>query len=277
MDPNRFDALARSLIVSASRRGVLAGCGIGLFATFMPNREGAAKRPGRHRKGQGPAAAENRQRGSLVSAEKKHKKKKKKKPTPCTSDCAGKTCGSDGCGGFCGSGSCGTGQSCVGGACVPDSGSCSPACAGGRECMASGTCVCPPDRPHTAPERFCDDTCRECCTSEHCHPTKDCDHNQGSICVCRGFGHRDCGGGFCSQCCTAEDCIVTHNFSDNVICTAPGNPMGEGACRCPEGLSLCVGDPNTCVNHNTDSRHCGSCWNVCRDGTSCINRVCRFT
>lgn len=277
MDPKRFDALAKALTVAGSRRGVLSGWGIGLFAIFTPERQGAAKRRGRHGKGQGPATGENRRRGGPVSAEKKGKKKKKKKPAQCSADCAGKTCGADGCGGVCGSGSCGAGQSCVSGACVPDSGACVPACTGGRECQPNAQCVCPPSTPHAAPEPFCDDTCRECCIDSHCHPTKTCSHSQGSICVCDSDREKDCGGGFCVQCCSEEDCIANYDFSDGVICTAPGNPNGSNLCRCAEDLRMCGGPPFFCVNLRTDPSHCGSCGNVCTGGTSCIERVCRLS
>lgn len=244
MDDARFDLLTRSLSDLRSRRRVLAGMTSGLAAVVLI---GGA------------------------DAKSKKKKKKKKKKQPCQSNCDGRTCGGNGCDGVCGSGDCGAGQTCVGGNCVPGSGACSLGCTGGRECQANGTCQCPSDRPHAAPEQFCNETCRECCIDDHCHPTKQC--APGGVCVCEGFGEKDCGGGFCSQCCTPEDCVANHDWSNNVICTAPGSPGGGGLCRCDAGLDLCGAGPKTCIDLSTNL-NCGACGRVCTNGTSCINRQC---
>jgi hypothetical protein len=297
MDPRHFDTLARSLI-SSSRREAMLALAVVMFASVV-SRDANAKHHGRRGNHHRSGATHDRNRGRTVASEKKHKKKKKKQkqpppvptplppaiplppplpPPPCSPNCLNKTCGGDGCSGVCGSGTCGTGQSCVNGNCDLDAGLCAPPCSGGKTCQSNGQCICPPDKPHSAPEQYCDDTCRECCIDSHCHPTKHCSHPQGSICVCTGYGHRDCGTGFCTQCCTPEDCIADHGFSNNVICTAPGNPLGGYRCACSEGLTLCEGTPRICANINTDAMNCGSCGHRCpEEFPHCVNRQCQAT
>src|SRR5215217_767135 len=118
-----------------------------------------------------------------------------------------------------------TSGSCQGGVCESTSG-CSPACTGGRECQANGTCQCPANKPHTAPDQNCDFTCRECCIDSHCGGIRHCDNGLGGICVCSSPLH-DCeGNGVCWSCCTDQHCAAFGQApGDGFICTV------QHACR----------------------------------------------
>ncbi len=269
MDDVRFDDWTRSLVVSASRRvalKTLAGGALGalLMRVGVAEGEAACAPHGTACKGT---------TGGCCSGFCEHTgkcSKNGKLTGKCRCRCPEGTtkCGTKRC--------CGAGAECQGGQCVPAAGACAPACTPDRTCEG-GQCVCPPEKPHAAPERYCDETCRECCIDSHCHPTKSCSHPQGSICVCVGSGNKDCGGGFCQQCCTEDDCYANHNWSGgHVICTAPGSPGGGGLCRCDEGFAMCGGAPKFCTNTKTDSFNCGFCGNRCWNGTTCIEGECRL-
>jgi hypothetical protein len=117
MDKERFDAVARSLSTSPSRRTVL-GFALAGGLSALPNFFDA-------------------------EARKKHKKKKKRKKKHCTPSCASKTCGDNGCGGSCGP--CDGGE-CQNGACVcPFERECSPGlcCANEHICSFNECVACP--------------------------------------------------------------------------------------------------------------------------------------
>lgn len=312
MEPNTFDAIARSVGSSASRRSVVSAIAVGLAALVLPREETGARR-GRRDGARGDRAARDHSHGHPLEAEKKKKRKgKKKHPVPCASQCAGKACGPNGCGGTCGTcagnqqcqngqcvatctpacggsvcgadgcggacGSCGSGESCENGACVPLNGSCSPACVGGQVCQSNGTCVCPAATPifHSGLG-----LCMECNLDSDCgngSPFSEyqCRHDRGHTCHC-WEGMVDCGEGYCSTCCTKEDCLRLNNWSDGrMFCSAPGNPRGGHLCLCPEGLVACSDETVYCTDLHTDSYNCGYCGNVCHSGTRCIDRDCRL-
>jgi hypothetical protein len=63
---------------------------------------------------------------------------------------------------------CEAGKVCQSGVCTSTT-TCTPtSCTGGRECQSNGTCACPAEKLHAAPDQGCDDTCRECCIDDHC-------------------------------------------------------------------------------------------------------------
>jgi hypothetical protein len=289
MDPSRFDTLARSLTTASSRRIALLALVTGLVAPFAPDLDAGATRRKRRNMGGNPRRSAQHESTNRLGMEKKKGKKKKKKkkttltptspaPPTCTPNCSGgRNCGANGCGGVCGA--CSGTETCGGGG-MPgvcgSSSACTPACTGGRDCQSNGTCTCPPEKPHAAPEQYCDDTCRECCIDSNCHVTKHCSHPQGSICVCTGHNHHDCGDGICRQCCSEDDCYAYHNWSgSHVICTAEGNSAGTGLCRCDAGFMMCGATPKHCVDASSNSEHCGICYNVCWNGTTCIKGECK--
>src|SRR5258708_39871523 len=53
--------------------------------------------------------------------------------------------------------------------------------------------------------------------------------------------------------------------------TSTGVPSSAGIC--PSGTVRCG---NTCMNTNTGPHNCGSCGNVCQNGTSCVNGSCQL-
>lgn len=60
------------------------------------------------------------------------------------------------------------------------------------------------------------------------------------------------------------------------ICVGPDerNQTCADKCEdnfCPAPYTCCYGG---CVNLQTDDNNCGSCWNACGDGVSCINGLC---
>ncbi len=75
-----------------------------------------------------------------------------------------------------------------------------------------------------------------------------------------------------------------------VVCGSEGAPCcardgGEPGCnttlvctemiclRCPAGLQACG---NSCVNFQSNTRHCNNCGNVCPDGLDCVGGQCRL-
>jgi hypothetical protein len=271
MDPKRFDAIARSLTAASSRRSALAGLLVGFMAPLVGNAETEAKR--NRRRGRGNprqnGMARGRDSGDRVGVEKKHKRHKKKPQPGCSSNCAGKACGAgDGCGGVCQSGTCSSGASCVKGQCLPDGGGCTPACTGGRVCQSNGTCACPPDKPHSG--GYCDDTCRECCTSDDC-PDRyfmECRHDLGSICVC-STGTFECNG-ICQSCCADGDCAAHYRPPSNgFICNA------NHGCECQNGSECILPDQSAyfCADLLNDKLNCGFCGVNCQ-GWNCVAGEC---
>jgi hypothetical protein len=107
MDAEHFDALARKLLVTRCRRGLLAGLASGLLA-IVPFGLGSED----------------------AAARKKRKRKRRKRR--CIPKCAGKVCGDDGCGGVCG-------VPCAGSA-TCQAGTCVPFCVGKNACVELSIC-----------------------------------------------------------------------------------------------------------------------------------------
>lgn len=102
MHPSRFDALAKSLTVSVSRRAALSGLIAGLVAPLLVDPAAATRRKRRGRDRHPDRDASHAARSGVGIAKKKSKKKKKKNPAPCVAACAGKPpCADDGCGDPC--------------------------------------------------------------------------------------------------------------------------------------------------------------------------------
>jgi hypothetical protein len=248
MDANRFDALARSLIVTVSRRAAFSGLIAGLIAPLLVD-PAAAKR--RKRRGRTDHAGRDADRagGARVGIEKKKpKKKKKKNPTPCAATCTGKPpCADDGCGDPCET-CAGAGQTCGGGG-TPGVCGCIPlnACPIGQNCgtvpdgcggtLACGTC--------TAPQTCGGGGSPGVCGSAGCVPS--CQDDNGTS---RNCGDDGCGG-------SCGDCL---SFGVGGVCNSNGH------CTCLEGYRGCGSD---CADILTDERHCGRCDQPCPGGNCC--------
>jgi len=293
MDGSRFDELTRTLATPTSRRRtlrLLAGGALAAVTAALGVGEAGATHTGCRHHGKSCArnkqccsgrcagsgvckcpggttrcgttaccaAGESCQNGTCVAA--------------CVGDCTGKDCGDNGCGVSCGEctapATCGGGGTpgiCGGGGCTATS------CTGGRVCQPDGSCACPPDKQHVAPQQFCDDTCRECCTDNDCGGFNGmvCDHSQGSICVCAvGF---DCGQGVCYPCCNDQQCSNNGVFYCDVQ---------DHLCKCPQGMTACYygNNESSCVDL-TSNNTCGTGCNAygpCTDGRVCINHTCEF-
>jgi hypothetical protein len=219
VDDASFDALARSLAPSASRRA-LAGVAAGVLAALAP-----ASRP--------------------ASAKRRKKRNKRKKKRRCTPACAAaKPCGSDGCGGSCGA--CQDPETCQGGtcACVPDCGGgtlcggddgCGTACDCGAQAFCQDeTCVaCDPPCP--AGQRCVHGTCTCTPSNNQCPMESDLDR-----CACGGQtvdgDGQTCADKFSAcdidrPCTTHEDCPV--GSVCKTTCVDPGNPLGPNRCSTP--------------------------------------------
>jgi hypothetical protein len=209
MDADRFDALARSLSATPSRRGalrLLVGSAFGGLVTL----------------GDGDADAHN----ALTACKKKSGKQKKKclkkakkhnashtAARSCTPSCTGKTCGDNGCGGSCGT--------CTGGTCS-QTGVCD--CGSGKE-LCRGACVSTCTSSQMRPPGTCNDccyvngtardvglsTCVVTCCSGHCNPS--------------GSGHECTGRAHCEECTFDEQC-------------ANGEPCAAGS-RCGLSTDFC--------------------------------------
>jgi hypothetical protein len=223
MESRRFDALARRLSQSGSRRGLL-GAGLAVLTTRASL--AAAKVD--------PAARCSRNKPCPVCfACHKHKCHVAADGAPCadgacqagqcvcTPDCNRKICGDDSCGGSCGD------------------------CPTGHLCTANGTCVdqCP------SGQRFCQGSCipgTHCCTDDECDGNQTCCQGScipGTHCC----ADDDCDGD--QTCCPDGRCANLQ--TDAVNCGACGAtcPVNEtcsaGTCRCGAGPSAA---PDTCCD-----------------------------
>lgn len=103
----------------------------------------------------------------------------------------------------------------------------------------------------------------------------------------------------CASTETSSDNNNVNNVNENTNTNTNTNTNGDGNCRdwCTGSNQVCVGpddehqtcadkcEDNTCpspytccyggcVNTKSDVNNCGSCWNACSDGASCINGLC---
>jgi hypothetical protein len=146
MDAEHFDALARQLLVTPCRRGLLAGLASGLLAIVpigLSSEDAAARK----------------------------KRKRKRRKRRCIPKCAGKVCGDDGCGGSCGE--CNDGRTCQSGICVCAAACCADVdCGSGKLCLkgqcvtGTGTCAQSVNTCDLATKPACGGTC-------YCLPTID--------------------------------------------------------------------------------------------------------
>ena len=138
MDLDRFDAFARTLSVSGSRRRALALALGGVLTPLLTREDAGARDLLKKCKKMNDQA----KRKQCVKKARKHASKHAADQVPpapvCTPSCIGKNCGDNGCGGSCGPCS---GGSCEAGTCVCPSGATCPA---GQACQTTGygmTCV----------------------------------------------------------------------------------------------------------------------------------------
>jgi hypothetical protein len=128
MDFDRFDALARSVIVSGSRRHALALAVGGVLTPLLACDEAGAHDPLKKCK----KINDQGKRKQCLKKAKKHAAQHAADQAPsapvCTPSCTGRSCGDDGCGGSCGP--------CSGGSC--DAGTC--LCPDGTSCVAGQAC-----------------------------------------------------------------------------------------------------------------------------------------
>lgn len=254
MDANRFDALAKSLTVSVSRRTSLSGLIAGLVAPLLVDPAAATRRK-RHGKDRHPDRDANHAARSGVGIEKKKpKKKKKKNPAPCAAACAGKPpCADNGCGNPCESCT-GAGQTCGGGG-VPGVCGCSPlnACPLGQNCGTvpdgcGGTVSC---GACTSPQTCGGGGTPGVCGSAGC--IRNCQNANGTP---RSCGDDGCGGS-CGPC-----------VGDNYEC----EPIfGFCGCRLDNDIAPCDG---LCVNVRTSQEHCGGCNTGCHASLTCCDARC---
>lgn len=268
MDARHFDALARVLSVTGSRRRVLAliatvpllGGVFGVLGADEVEGQGRRKRRKKaHKHGRG-----RRRKNS-------HKKSK------CTPDSVATTCAGQ-CGGVqnncqqavdCGScvcdPPCGICQTCDAqtGQCVPDPQQQGDACGGlGQVCQADGACSC-------------DDTscpvCRSCSRSGECtNPCSSAGCCDGVTCQ-PGTENDACGNGgiTCVVCTGQEECLDDGNNA--YVCTCvpdcAGKACGDDGCggtcgTCSGALPACSAGQCTCP---ADSQACGG---------FCVPEVC---
>ncbi len=77
------------------------------------------------------------------------------------------------------------------------------------------------------------------------------------------FAWPACGGATTPQ----EPVVVPHEGDDGGNEDAPGSTEPE----CIAGETACMG---MCTDTQSDSKHCGTCGNVCPKGTYCSDAVC---
>lgn len=203
MDPNRFDALSRSLVSLYSRRGVGVSLGRAAIGTVLASLLTM----------------------SAASAKKKRGKRKKKPqfaqtppPPGCQRQCGGKDCGPDGCGRSCGS--------CLGGTCT--AGLC--ACPDGTD-LCGGACLMACSGFRARDPMNCG-----CCSP----PSWGCS-GDGSICcsgTCTGpSGQEVCGGRLDGESC-AFSAVCSSGSCRNRVCTSVG-ACSLTADYCTDGTSTC--------------------------------------
>jgi hypothetical protein len=235
MEPERFDALSRTLTTLPTRRGVLGGVVTTMFAglPLALGSEGAAARKKKKKKCKGDKKkcgkaciprdncctnadcddGETCQSGTCTT-------------TNCIPQCEGRTCGDDGCGGTCGD--CGNNEVCDSGTCI-----CVPECAPANACGGNG---CGGSCGSCAPNQTCTgtQTTRNECLSGVCTPvTKNC--GAGQVCfqnacctkntppTCRKQAVSDgCGGTFPPNCGANQFCCDAPN--GDLICRATPCP-----------------------------------------------------
>ncbi|MFN8662368.1 MAG: hypothetical protein U0075_10780 [Thermomicrobiales bacterium] len=283
MDNTRFDALARGLSTSESRRRLLAHLAAlptlgGLLAILDPDdSEGAGRRKRRkkaHKHGKG--------------RRRKHNKRCKAETVAQT--CAGK-CGSvlNNCKRAVECGPCWCDPACPScqvcdeeaGQCVADPGQAGDACGDpGQVCQANGACACTAtscpacttcgsDGICTACTNCCDsagvcqagDTNAACGSSGTCAICTGQEQCQGKTCVClpncsgKACGAGDGCGGICTtgSCPTDQTCQLNGTCLQNVnlfqcLCGDNTTPSGCNRSRCPQGFdTVCSG---LCTGHS---------------------------
>ena len=249
MDPTRFDALARSITPSASRRTTMAGLLAGLAVALIPGQAMQARRRKRQGAGKTRGHGAPRAANDWVGIEKKRKKKKKKKPAPCASACTGaRNCGSDDCGGSCGA--CTSPQTCGGGG--------APGVCGSAGCIRN--CQNANGTPRNCGDDGCGGSCGPCVGDNYecepifgfcgCRLDNDIAPCEG-LCVNVRTSQEHCGrcnaGCVLNQLCCDARC--TNPLRDNgncgecgVVCPLPGDGGARYACcngscieedRCP--------------------------------------------
>src|SRR5688572_1506255 len=224
MESDRFDALARSLSTTGSRRRTLAFALSGVLAPLFVREDAAAHDPSKRCKKKSGKAKKK-----CVKQAKAHDAAHASEtPPPCVPDCRGKDCGPGGCGGSCGT--CGGGSDCVNGICV---------CPSETE-MCQGTCVTPLCLSGMARNPI---TCGCCarpgqdCSGDCCSGRCDTTPEPGDFEACRG--QRE--GEPCqfNEQCSSELCTDT-------VCRCPSNRQPcQGQCYqpCPPGETR---NPDTC-------------------------------
>jgi hypothetical protein len=272
MDGTRFDALARTLAATGSRRNVVRA----MIAAAAASLLGAAKTEAWRQAG-GPCNAD----GSC----------------PLGQHCVVGVCECDSgltiCNGRCvnlqtdpaNCGACGQhcqpGAPCAGGECACDHALCGDNC-----CPVPWFCD-PVDHTCTA---NCEDGRRPCGIFMDnqplcCPPGEACLDPYALRCgkcpsdtvVCSphdSFFHRknDC----CHGTCCNEVCCETGKLCcGNVSCCDPtrGFACHGGACGCKEGYSPCD-EYSYCADFQTDPDNCGACHHACPDGDACVQGRC---
>ncbi len=224
----------------------------------------------------------------------------------CNSGCTSLATDPNNCG-ECGN-SCGDGASCISGGCVcpvagethcgrlgcvdlqtnnDACGSCGNDCRDGLEACTTGSCTCAPGVEFCpgiggggtactdilSDPRDCGTTCgaadgNNCANDEYC---------SGGACVCRP-GYTDIAG----QCIdTLTNPLACGPVGGPTTPCDPGDRCEDGVCvaDCSPGLAVCLGlgpvDSATCVDLNSDPRHCGECDNPCDENEVCAGGQCR--
>ena len=81
--------------------------------------------------------------------------------------------------------------------------------------------------------------------------------------TCSGSTPFCCLGRFCRECCSNSDCGSGRFCGLNGVCYQSSG--------CSSGQTRCG---SSCVDPQTNSDHCGSCGNECRNGARCCRGTC---
>lgn len=141
-------------------------------------------------------------------------------------------------------------------------------CAGGRTCQ-SGTCACPPNKPHVCSGST---ICQECCTVEDCGPSSTARTAllcQGGRCLCKDAAQHICPGGtrqagWCNAaCCDDDECPEARTCEVNVS-------FGYVQCRCEQTTCADDGAQFLCVPFDCG----GTCLARCPQGVAVGQPCC---